>query len=81
MTDGDIGRVNDLYFDDQVLAIGYFIVNTKRGGRITPRVGEGCAGRRLVSRPEPAKRVGLGLYTYYARPHCSKANSMLGHQF
>lgn len=58
MTDGDIGRVNDPYFDDQVLAIGYFIVNTKRGGRIAPRVGEGCAGLRLVSRPEPAKRVG-----------------------
>ena len=44
--DGEIGKVDQFYFDDETWAIRYLVVNT----------GSWLAGRQCLSRPSPSAR-------------------------
>ncbi len=52
--DGDIGKVHDLYFDDDAWALRYFVIDT--GGWLT--------GRKVLLSPHAVERVVLGERLY-----------------
>ena len=89
-TDGDIGQVKDLYFDDHAWAARYLVVDT----------GSWLSGRKVLISPICIQKPGwqmhrlaaaiaydtsasfdrqreTGLYTHYGRPPCWKAGSTL----
>lgn len=80
-TDGDIGQVRDLYFDDHAWAARYLMVNTSNwwlGQEVLiARQSVGGVHWSDETVTDLDRRRESGLYTHYGRPSYWKAGSTL----